>query len=92
MIFNRGLSFLSGQRLRWIFAAAMLLGLSSCGEDPNAVEEVEPVPTERAMKVPTPVTIEPVDVELTAMSLQQLRDRLSDLKGKIVVVDLWALW
>jgi hypothetical protein len=29
---------------------------------------------------------------LSVMSLKQVRDRIGNLKGKMVIVDLWALW
>lgn len=32
------------------------------------------------------------DVGLTFMSVRQLRDHIDSLEGKIVFLDLWALW
>ena len=34
----------------------------------------------------------PADIDLHVMSLADVRERVAALKGRYVVVDLWALW
>jgi hypothetical protein len=75
----------------------MLIGLSSCGEAPAPQATPPPSPpdgaeTEPASTIPSPEIAASVDVDLSVMSLKQVRDRIGNLKGKMVIVDLWALW
>jgi hypothetical protein len=61
--------------------------LASCSTEP-------PVP-EAAGNQETHTVVAPsrgAGAEVTSLSLVQLREKLGSLKGKVVIVDLWALW
>lgn len=83
------LKAVTGARSTWLLVGALLASCVSfsCNRRtaPQVARDVEDAHAATASTQDAAPT-------LASLSLAQLRKKLSSLKGKVVVVDLWALW
>lgn len=86
--------------LAWLVSGSMIVGKRSAGESADAAA---PASTESSARAdgttadPTPADACPADAPLakldyTLKSLDDAPVRLSDYKGKVVLIDFWATW